>query len=114
MIIVTEGTLSDRGFVPEELYETMDFSFPEGGESIVARWTEIEFEAWGTEVEVSVSVNKGRQFGEVQTITLTESPEWYKVPIDLSGRTLRVRFFSATKNFTLRNVRIWSRAGGVA
>lgn len=111
VVIVSEGVLSDRGVAPQQTYETVDFEVPEVGESNLGRWGEIEFEAWGSQVNVIVSKSQGRGYQGIQTVPLTEQPTTYRLPIDISSRTLRVKF-TATSNYSLKWVRLWVRPGG--
>jgi len=113
VFLATEGVLTDDGVAAEQRYETMDFSLPEVYESVFTRWGEIEVEMSGTEVDVAISVDRGRNWTSVETLTLTDSYESYRVPIDYSGRTIRVRF-TTTTSFRLRWVRLWGRPGGPA
>lgn len=110
VFLVTEGVLSDNGVTEQESYETCDFSIPSTFLSTLARWAEVEFEAWGSSVNIACSVNLGGSFSEDQEITLTDDPQTYRIPIDFSGRTIRFRFTS-DENFSLRWVRTWVREG---
>jgi hypothetical protein len=113
VFLMTEGVLTDDGTAAEQTYETMDFSLPEIYQSTLTRWGEIEFELKGTEVDVAVSPDRGRNWEEVDTLTLGNSFETYRVPVDVMSRTLRVRL-TTTTDFSLRWVRLWGRSGGPA
>jgi len=110
VFLVTEGAITDDGEAVEQLYETGDFTVPTEFHSTQARWAEIEFEGSGDEVEVSYSTDLGRNFTVAETVTLVGSPTHFYVPIDVTSRTLRVRFRSEL-NFGLRWVRLWARPG---
>ena len=112
VLIVTEGALSDRGTVPTQLYETIDFVVPQVGYSLIGRWTEIEIEAWGTQVNVITSKDQGQTYQGQETVVLDTSPGFFRIPIDVSSRTLRVKFITTGSNFSLRSVRLWVRPGG--
>ena len=112
VLIATEGAISDRGTVPLQSYSTKDFSMPNVGESIFTRWGEIEFEAWGTQVNVLVSLDKGHTNKGVETVALTSTPEWYRLPIDYNSRTIRGVFVSSGNEYSIRSVRFWGTPGG--
>lgn len=111
VFLATEGVLNDNGTAAEQSYETMDFSVPETFLSQFGRWGEIEFEALGTGCEVSVSKDLGANWTSVEEVTLSSSYTTYRLPIDQSSRTLRVRFATETQ-FRLRWCRLWVRPGG--
>lgn len=110
VFLVTEGVLTDNGEDVEQIYDTMDFTVPEQFHSTFARWGELEFEALGTAVDVSVSTDLGRTFQSLETVTLAGSPTYFMVPFDVTSRTIRVRF-SGFDNFGLRWIRLWARPG---
>lgn len=122
VVIVTEGIASDRGEDVVQFYETKDFEVPElegspigglgTGESLLGRWTEIEFEAAGIGFTVMYSVDRGRVYNLFQEVELQETFVTYRIPIDHVGRTLRVRFQSFQDGWSLRTVRAWVRPGG--
>lgn len=111
VILVTEGVLPDRGVAGDQLYDTPDFLIPEVDQTILGRWTEIEFEAWGTNVDVRYSTDQGANRVFAETVQLDGNPQVYRVYIDTIGRSLRVRFISNTE-FKLRWVRVWVKPQG--
>lgn len=111
VFLITEAVLTDDGTETTQTYETMDFTVPEAFHSLLGRWSEIEIEAFGSEVDVAVSLDGGRNYVELETVTLDESPNYYRVLLDRSSRTCRVRF-SSTSDFALRWIRLWVRPGG--
>lgn len=113
VILVTEGYLLDRTATADQLYDTKDFTIPEVDQSHTGRWGEIEFEASGVDVDVLYSVNQGGTFVSLGTVTLDGTSQTYRVPVDVVGRTFRVRFVSDSE-FRLSWVRCWTRPGGPA
>lgn len=111
VFLITEAVLTDNGTEVTQTYETMDFTIPQVFHSLFGRWSEIEFEGFGSEVTVSVSFDEGRNFTTLETVDLDDSPSYYRVLLDRSGRTCRIRFESTT-NFALRWIRLWVRPGG--
>lgn len=114
VMISTESTWWDRQIGGYQIYMTKDFVLPELDQSIISRWLEIEFEAWGSQVNVLVSADKGHTWKGLQTVPLSEAPTTYRVPCDVIGRTLRVQFISSGSIWTLRWVRAWAKPGGPA
>ena len=93
-------------------YDTIDFTVPQIFQSVLGRWGEIEFEAKGEDVDILVSKDLGASFEVIEAARVIDgSYKTYIVPIDVSARTLRVRF-RTTKLFRLRWVRLWVRDGG--
>ncbi len=118
VFLITESVLNDNGSEATQLYETMDFTIPEAFHSSIGRWGELEFEAEGSEMGVAFSLDKGGSFVSAakvpnaeDTVALTASPTYYRIPVDFSSRTLRVKFES-TVDFALRWIRLWVRPGG--
>jgi hypothetical protein len=111
VFLATEGVLTDDGVAAEQTYQTMDFSIPQAFHSQLGRWGEIEFEALGNTVDVAYSTDLGSNWTSVETTTLSSSYTAYRLPIDASARTMRVRF-STFGYFKLRWCRLWVRPGG--
>lgn len=110
VFIVTEGVFKDNGVAVEELYETLDFTLP-SFQSVLGRAIEVEFEAWGTKMDISISLDKGFTYQAIKTdFALTPSPQYHTIPIDQSARTMRIRFRSL-EDFSLSQVRLWVRPG---
>ncbi len=111
VFLVTEGVFKDNGTDVEEVYETMDFVLP-SYQSQLGRTIELEFEAWGTRVDVSYSLDKGQSYTTlVEDLALTSVPTYYKQPFDGTSRTVRIKFRSL-ENFALSQVRVWVNPGG--
>ena len=112
VFIITEGIGNDNGADFTSTYETVDFTIPNSFQSTLGRWAEIEYEARGSTVDVSVSTGLGQGFTMVtEGQTLTGDYAYYSSKMDVSGRTLRVRF-QTRGHFGLRWVRLWVREGG--
>lgn len=118
VFIITESVINDYGALAEQRYDTMDFTIPEAFHSTIGRWGELEFEASGSGMGVSFSTDKGQSYVDAskvpqyeEAVTLTATPEYYRIPIDFSSRTLRVKFSSGV-DFALRWIRLWVRPGG--
>ena len=111
VFLMNEGMLNDDGTGFDQVYDTMDFTIPETFHSLYGRWGEVEFEAMGSTVDVSVSLDQGQSYQALETVTLSPSPTYYRIPFDKPSRTLRVRFKSA-QDFVLRWIRPWVRPGG--
>lgn len=107
--MVSESVLTDNGTTQDGYYETGDFTVPEEFLSSLGRWGEIEFEAAGDSVGVYVKGEVGARLITVDSsLTLATGYTRYKLPIDVTDKTLRVRFeFSG--DFKLRWVRLWVR-----
>lgn len=121
VVLVTEGAMLDRGNSVYQRYETKDFvafepsptyGTPIAPRAVLGRWGEIEFEAKGSGVTVSYSLDQGSTWTEVQDVTLTGQWTNYQLPIDVSSRQLRLRFDTTTEVFSLRAHRVWFKPGG--
>lgn len=116
-VYVSDETVSlDGAATIEARWETIDFTVPGEFLSSTARWLEIEFEARGSQAVVSYSIDGGRNFTLVDTLTLTSAWTKYKLPIDITGNELRVKLENnqAGGALSFRWVRTWFRAGGPA
>jgi hypothetical protein len=72
---------------------------------------ELEFEAWGTEVDVAFSVDKGVSFTTITTsLALEQDPKEFKLFLDITSRTIRIKF-SSLENFNLSWIRLWVNPG---
>ena len=110
--MINENSLTDDGAGFSAFYDTMDFTTPQAFQSVFGRWSEIEFEAKGSTIEVQVSKNGGSSYETIEAEqSLNASFDYVRIPIDVSARKLRVRFVS-DKAFGLRWVRVWVREGG--
>ena len=111
VFLVTEGALTDNGTATTQEYQTLDFAIPEAFHSLIGRWGEIEFEGFGSSVDVAFSTDQGRRFTDLETVTLQLNPSYQRIPFDYSSRNLRLRFQSEV-DFGLRWIRVWVRPGG--
>lgn len=103
----TEGVFSDAGTDSLGFYETNDFTVPQEFLSTLGRWGEIEFQAKGDSVKVVAKTNIGVTDTVIEeSLTLDGEFQTYRLPIDLTSRTLRVRF-EFTGYFELRWCRNW-------
>ncbi len=95
-------------------WESKDFTIPRDFLSEFARWTELEVEARGTSMNVSFSTDKGFSYGDPQIIDLDGSWRRYRIFIDSTSPTLRVRISNenATENFGARWFRLWFTHSG--
>ncbi len=110
VFLSSEGVLSDAGTARTGFYVTGDFTVPKEFISVFGRWGEIEFEASGDTVDVSVISEDGQVVKHDETIILEGSVKSYRVPIDVSSRMIRVKF-SFPDDFKLHWVRCWVNPG---
>lgn len=106
--IVDGSAVTDNGTAIIAEWQSADFSATQGQfQSIISRWFEIELDLIGRSVEVSYSVDQGSNWTVTTTLTLQSDWKQYKVPILVSGRTIRIRLKSSDVGFTIRWVRVW-------
>jgi hypothetical protein len=87
-------------------WESIDFTVPAGGESLMGRWIEVELELMGSgELDVYQCTDT-HSFSLVDTITLSEVFVTTRVPLDIVSRTLRIRL-RTSGSFQLRWIRAW-------
>jgi len=111
VFLVTEGVFKDNLVAVEESYETMDFTLP-SYLSQLGRCVELDFEASGTKVNVSVSVDRGASFTLLKAdFVLEPEPRFYQQDLDIVGRTVRFKFDSL-EDFSLFQIRAWVNPGG--
>jgi len=105
--LAAESVITDNGTEQVGHYDTADASVPEEFLSTYGRWGEIEFEASGSDATVSVSVvtEKGTTVVDA-AVALTGVMSYYRLPMDLTARNLRIRFEFAGP-FKLRWVKAW-------
>lgn len=114
-VFVTDGTsFNDNGVAQLAYWDTKDFTAPNDYVSQICRWAEIECELAGNECRVYYSIDFGQTFVQVQDLTLSGPFARYRMPIDVSGRQLRLRFANGNSEstFMLRWARVWFRPGG--
>jgi hypothetical protein len=105
---------TDNGYPFTGYWESPDFVIPQLYRSELARWIELELELKGYEAEVSYSVDQGATYVSAGRLDLDSSWTHYKVPIDVTSKTIRVRLENACadSNFALRWLRAWFRPAG--
>lgn len=104
-----EGTLSDNGTVKDGFWTSQDFTVPQEFLSTEGRWGEIEFEASGDDITLEAFGDFGSRLVHSETVVLEGSITQYRIPIDATSRTLRVKFtFSGA--FELRWLRCWVKS----
>jgi hypothetical protein len=108
--IAAESVFSDNGTTADGFYDTIDFTVPQEFLSALGRWGEIEFEAGGGTVDVYTSDNLGGVYTLAEQVVLDSGPQVVRIPIDITSRTLRVRF-EFTSDFLLRWIRLWVKPG---
>jgi hypothetical protein len=89
-----ESQRSDDGTDIPFVWDSKDHVLPEIYQSQNGRWSEIELELRGTEVEIWYSLDQGSTYQLLKTLTLSSRWNMYKVFIDKTSRTMR---------FSLRN-----------
>jgi hypothetical protein len=106
---------TDNDEVVDAFWDSIDLTPPEDaylGE--LGRFSQIELELRGGEVEVYYSVDRGANFVLADTLELTGSFTRYKVDIDVVGASLRVRVRNKAANgFEFRWLRVMLRSGGL-
>jgi hypothetical protein len=103
---VSDSQISDNGTTKRGYYSTIDFTIPQIFQSLHGRWGEIEFEAGGITVDVSIAKDLDTGFNLVEKVSLSNTPSYNRLPIDITARAVRVRF-DFLGDFTLRWVRLW-------
>jgi len=106
---INEGVISDNGTNSPGFFETGDFTVPEEFLSTFGRWGEVEFEAKGDDVKVSI-VHEGVTTVVEAVLSLDGNMDTYRLPVDVTSRSLRVRF-DFDKYFELRWVKSWVKEG---
>jgi len=104
-----EGTLSDFGTVKNGFWASMDFTVPEEFVSTEGRWGEIEFEAKGDDITIEAFADFGGRLAHTEVVTLVGANKHYRVPIDITSRTLRIRF-SFDGAFELIWLAVWVKS----
>jgi hypothetical protein len=107
---------NDAGTAAESRWDSIDFTVPEGYESELGRWLEIEMDLKGFEADVLISLDQGQTYQFVETLALTGRYDKYRVQIDEMSKSLRVRIKNQcpSSSFYLRWLRVWLRPGGAA
>jgi hypothetical protein len=105
---------TDNGTTIDASFESMDYAIPKDHISDFSRWTEIEFEARGSTVTVSVSYDKGSTYTAIESITLDGNWTRYRVFFDSVSQTARIKFSNsdAQSGFQIRWHKIWYAFAG--
>lgn len=113
--IANDTILNDDGTAVTGSWESVDFTFPREFLSTNSRWVEMEFEARGTMLDITFSTDKGANYRPGYVKALDGSWKTYTVFLDLSSKTIRVKFENHNLNgdFELRWFRIWFTHQGV-
>lgn len=107
--LINEGVLSDNGVNSPGFFETGEFTVPEEFLSTFGRWVELEFEAKGETVKITV-VHEETSTVVDEALTLDGNVDTYRIKFDVSARALRVRF-DFDEYFELTWVKVWVRPG---
>jgi hypothetical protein len=105
---------NDAGVAYTAFWDTKDVVVPQQMQSLYGRFMELEIVAQGFEIRVHVSKDQGVSYQFVKRLNLTGDFTIYKIPIDFTSRTLRVRLENVCLNstFFVRQVKLHMRAGG--
>jgi hypothetical protein len=114
VFICDDTKLLDDDAEFDSTWESIDFVVLQELQSTTARWLEVEVELRGTEIDLETSVDKGMSWVSQGATSLTSEWEVVRIPIDVVGRTLRVRVrCDGSEVFEMRSLRVWFRLGGV-
>lgn len=113
-VLADDTSQSDASTAIVSSWESIDFTVPRDFLSSFARWTEIEFEARGGFVDVSISLDKGFSYQLLLTIILNGSWKRYRVFLDSTSQTIRLKFSdsSASNTFEINWYRVWFSHSG--
>jgi hypothetical protein len=114
-VSVADNTvLDDDAVAVDASWESLDFTVPREFLSEFGRWIEIEFEARGTSLDVSLSTDKGSTFVLSSSVTLDGAWTRYRVFIDEVSPTLRVKLSSSavSVDWEVRWLRLWFTYSG--
>ena len=117
-VFIEDGTLNwDNGVSVQSMFETREFVVPQEWNSRYGRWTMLEFEAKGTNLEVEAVSSEGLHFRS-SAVSLSSDFTTYQIPIDLSGRGMKFRIsdkqdFASSDWFHVRWIKAWVGPGGV-
>jgi hypothetical protein len=114
--LADDTSFSDNTVGVVALWESIDFTIPQQHLSELGRWLEIELELKGVQADIFWSVDQGASWYGAYSLTLTEKFTKYKLFIDITGSSLRVRIQNSNTNgiFNLRWLRAWFRPAGAA
>jgi hypothetical protein len=114
VVLDDDSDLTDNGTAVEARWDLIDVTPHELYQSAVGRWTQIEFEAQGTDVEILYSTDGGSVFTSLGSTTLSGTWNRYKVDFDVTARTIRIRMLcsGSTSWFEFRWLRLWGLVQG--
>lgn len=114
-VFLFDGTaITDNGTNIAGQWDTIDFTVPQEYESELARWIELEFEAFGDSVDIYYSPNEGNNYFLLKSnLILTNLSTTYRVYLDAVSRTMRFSFTNVRNNsFQVRWARPWLTPSG--
>ena len=114
--LADDTIVNDTTAAVQSYWDTIDFEVPQELQSVLGRWIEVELDAKGWEVDVYYSIDEGQSYVYVSSLALSSVWNKYRVPIDVSSKTLRIRLLNQCLNstFYLRWLRVWVRPGGAS
>lgn len=114
--LANSSVLNDSGSSINAFWDSMDYTIPQEYQSEFARWSEIEFELSGTQIDISYSIDRGNTYIPLTT-NMSLSLNWstYKLFLDVVSKTLRVRIANNYTNglISLRWLKCWFKPAGV-
>lgn len=124
-VFLSDDTVpNDNGVAPDAYWDTMDFTseqayllayrIPQPYQSEFMRIIEVEMDLKGFEVDVLYSIDQGQTYVPIMTLNLSNSWNWYRIPIDVMTRTFRIRLRNTcpSSTFSFRDIRMWFKPGG--
>jgi hypothetical protein len=111
VMMADETVNTDNGTQIDAVWESIDFTIPQEYQSEYGRFLEIEVELKGTAVDLYYSVDEGQTYTTAQISLPLVANKWgfYRVPIDVVSRKLRVKVENLELNGALemRFLRVW-------
>jgi hypothetical protein len=110
-IYTSEDSLNQKGSAYDANWQTKDFTTGPGYRRTLTHWLEVYFEARGSSVTISTSVDEGVSWEEHSTVTLTSGWEKYRLDMFINADQLRLRFRNNTigQTFELRQLELGYR-----
>jgi hypothetical protein len=105
---------NDNGSIIPSFWDSIDFTVPQGFESELGRWIELELELKGVECDISISLDEGQTYQLLDTLALNSQWKKYSVFCDEVSSHLRIRVENNCPNssFQLRWLRAWATPAG--
>lgn len=112
---ILDGTsFSDAGAAVSASWESVDFTVPGDWPGSLGRWELAEVEAKGSLLLMSYSVDRGLTWSAPQVFYLTTTPAYYRLFIDATGDSCRIRITAGgATDFTVNGLRIGVRYAGI-